>query len=298
MLSRIAELVYWIARFTERAEGVSRMVSAYHYSATQLGALEDRSGLHDLITAFGEHGDEGSTFRSTATWWVMGGENPASVVSCIRAARENARRAREVLSLEVWETLNGAASAIESMVADGSTYEAVAERIPAYTRAFAGVVETTAPRDETWEILRLGTMIERAAMTLRAVLIGAQAADRLPTEDPLALHAWTVTLRACSALDAYRKTSAGIPQGPAVVALLLHSVTCPRSVAFALREIQSTLPFGSEPQREIDRARGILISPSRSDDGAIPALADRLLGMCDRIHRAVIDEWRGRWDSP
>jgi len=298
MLSRIAELVYWIGRFTERAEGVSKMVSSYHYSATQLGSLEDRSGLHDLIAAFGEHAEhEESTFRSTAKWWVVAPSNPTSVLSCIRNARENARRAREVLSLEVWESLNGTAAAIENMVAAGAPYEIVAEQVPDRMRALSGVVETTTPRDEVWEVFRLGTMLERAAMTLRAVLIGAEAVERLPVDDPLALHAWTVTLRACSALDAYRRTSLAVPHGPSVVTLLLQSAPCPRSVAFALREAQSVIPFESHAFREAESAREMVSGPLAHGDGQIVALADSLLDSCDRIHAAVIDGWKGGWES-
>jgi len=299
VLSRIAELVYWIGRFTERAEGVSKMVSSYHYSATQLGSLEGRSGLHDLIAAFGEHTDEqASTFRTTANWWVLAPSNPTSVLSCIRNARENARRAREVLSLEVWESLSGTAAALEAMVAAGAPYEVVAEQVPGYTRALSGVVETTTPRDEAWEVFRLGTMLERAAMTLRAVLIGAEAVERVPADDPLALHAWTVTLRACSALDAYRRTSLAIPHGPAVLALLLQSGTCPRSVLFALREVQSVVPFESQALREAGRAREMVSAPLDHADGKVQALAGELLDACDRIHSAVVGEWRGGWDTP
>jgi uncharacterized alpha-E superfamily protein len=298
MLSRIAELVYWIGRFTERAEGVSKMVSSYHLSATQLGSLEGRSGLHDLITAFGEReDDEESTFRTTASWWVTASSNPTSVISCIRGARENARRAREVLSLEVWESLNGTASALESLVSAGASYDVVAARVPDYTRALSGVVETTTPRDEAWEVFRLGTMLERAAMTLRAVLIGAESVERLPEDDPLALHAWTVTLRACSALDAYRRTSVAVPHGPEVLTLLLQSVTCPRSVLFALREVQSVVPSGSKAFGVTSRARKLLTAPLDHGDGKIPALADRLLGACDRIHASVIGGWRGGWET-
>ena len=295
MLSRIAELVYWIGRFTERAEGVSKLVSAYHYSATQLGALEERSSLHDLIVAFGEHEGE-SSFRSTATWWVTSEANPTSVVSCIRGARENARRAREVLSLEVWESLNASASALDALVSAGASYAVVADRVPGYTRALAGVIESTSPRDEAWEVMRLGTMLERSAITLRAVLLGAQAVDRLPDDDPMALHAWTVTLRACTALDAYRRTSVAVPHGPAVVSLLLHSVTCPRSVVYSLREVQSVVPFGSEALREVENAREMLSAPLDHADGEVPALADRILDSCDRIHAAVVSGWRDGWE--
>ncbi|MGH2785159.1 MAG: alpha-E domain-containing protein, partial [Actinomycetota bacterium] len=140
-------------------------------------------------------------------------------------------------------------------------------------------------------------MLERAAMTLRAVLIGAEAVDRLPEDDPLALHAWTVTLRACTALDAYRRTSVAVPHGPAVVSLLLHSVTCPRSVLFSLREVQSVVPFGSEALSEVERAREMLVAPLDHRNGAIPALAEGLLDVCDQIHAAIVGSWRDGWET-
>jgi uncharacterized alpha-E superfamily protein len=141
-------------------------------------------------------------------------------------------------------------------------------------------------------------MLERAAMTLRAVLIGAEAVERLPDGDPLALHAWTVTLRACSALDAYRRTSVAVPRGPEVLTLLLQSSSCPRSVLFALREVQSVVPSQSKAFGVTARARKLLTAPLDHHDGKIPALADRLLGACDRIHASVIGGWRGGWETP
>jgi uncharacterized alpha-E superfamily protein len=183
------------------------------------------------------------------------------------------------------------------LVASGASYDIVADRVPNYTRALAGVVETTTPRDEAWEVFRLGTMLERAAMTLRAVLIGAEAVERLPDDDPLALHAWTVTLRACSALDAYRRTSVAVPHGAAVVTLLLQSVTCPRSVLFSLHEVQSVVPSG-KPSRATARARKLLRAPLDHSDGKLISLADLLLGACDQIHASVIGGWRGGWETP
>jgi uncharacterized alpha-E superfamily protein len=295
VLSRIAEHVYWVGRLVERAEGVSRLVAAYHYSATQLGALEDHAGLQDIIAGLGEPGGRSRTFRAAAMWWVTADENPFSVASCVRGAREHARRAREVLSLEVWEAVNAASAWVDSMARD-SGYVTVVERVPDFTRAIAGVVETTVPRDETWAVLRLGTMVERAPITLRAILIGAQAADRLEASDPLALHAWTVTLRACSALDAYRKTSlGGVPRAEEVVELLLRSPTCPRSVLYAVREAQALVPFGGEAAHALEQVRGRL--EARRYRGRVSTVADRLLAECDGVHEAVVGEWRGRWET-
>lgn len=296
MLSRIAERVYWIGRHVERADCIARLVTTYHRSATQLGALDERSELHDLMAALGEH-DGDASFNATAGWWVAGSANSASIVASFRGARENARGAREVLSLEMWEALNEAATKIGSLADRGSDYSVIAERAAEHCRAFSGVVESTVLRDETWEILRLGTMLERSAMTLRAVLIGAQAVELLDDSDPLAHHAWILTLRACSALDAYRRTNTAIPNGPDAVRLLLKSTTCPRSVEFSLREAQASVPYASEASSVLDTARRVTLASVDPYGKDVRGRCEALLGATDAIHDAIVGEWRGRWES-
>ncbi|GAC1659441.1 MAG: alpha-E domain-containing protein [Acidobacteriaceae bacterium] len=300
MLSRIAENVYWIGRFIERAEDVGRLVSAYHYSATQLGSLEERGGLHDLIAVLGEqdagsdHAKETSTFREAASWWVTAPDNSSSVVACIRAARESARRAREVLPFEVWEAINDAHTWTDAAMLSEALYEDVAAGIISQTRAVAGAVDEAMPRDESWEVLRLGTMIERATMTLRAILVGAQARERLEPQDPMTLHMWRVTLRATSSLDAYRRTTLAIPGSERVADLLLRSMTCPRSVLYAVREAIPLVPFGSSAMSMLDRLRELARS-ARGDEHLADA-AERLLTCCDEVHQAIVADWRAAWE--
>lgn len=297
MLSRIAENLYWIGRFVERAEDIARLVAAHHYSTMQVGRLDTESHRDDLVAALGSPGG-GSTFGDTAAWWVSSAENASSAVSCIRAARESARHAREVLSLEVWETLNGATAELDDLLGRRAPFETIAAAVPRWTGAYAGVVETTAPRDSTWAILRLGAMVERAVMTLQALSIGAESRLNWADDDPLTLHTWTVTLRACAALDAYRRATTSLPRGRTVAELLLRSPTCPRSVLFAVREAQQLVPFSSEAAAVIGEVRAELEKP-----GIEALLADametfhRLLGRCDSIHEAIVGEWRGRWET-
>lgn len=295
MLSRLAENVYWIGRFVERAEDIGRLVAAYHYSATQLGSLEEHGGIHDLIEALGEPGEGAETFRDAASWWVTSDANPSSVGSCLRSARERARSVREILPLEVWEALNAASSWIDRALATGAGYELVATEVVGFTRSVAGIVEATMPRDETWEILRLGMMIERAAMTLRATSIGAQADERLDPQDALALHMWTVTLRATSSLDAYRRTYLALPRAETVADVLIRSATCPRSVSFAIREAQALVPFGGEAAIVLEKFRDIVGDVSLASP--LSATVEHLLQICDDVHHAIVADWRGRGDG-
>jgi uncharacterized alpha-E superfamily protein len=295
VLSRLAENVYWIGRFIERSDDLGRLVSAYHYSAAQLGSLEEHGGLHDLIEALGDPGDGSTTFRGAASWWVTSEANPSSVASCVRNARERARSVRELLPLEVWEGLNATSGWVDRALATSRGYDTVASEVTRFTRAIAGIVEATMPRDETWEILRLGMMIERAAMTLRAMFIGALADERLDPQDTLALHMWTVTLRATSSLDAYRRTYLALPRAETVADVLIRSATCPRSVTFAIREAQGLVPYGGGAAASLEKFREIIGDAMFSE--SLSATVGLFLDICDELHHSIVADWRGRWNA-
>lgn len=294
MLSRLAHQVYWIGRLVERSESVSLLLGSYHYSATQLGEIDATEALQDLMAGFGEPGQATPTFQQLAAWWVNDRRNPTSAASCLMGARENAQGAREVLSLEAWETLTNAVGWLEEAERQGIWYETVANRIPQFTRTFSGVVETTMAHDDAWEVLRLGRALERATMTLRALLIGVQAADRLEETDPLRMHTWTVTLRACTALDAYRRTKVTVPRAEPVIDLLLRSEVCPRSVRYTVTEAQRFGPVdGDAPKllREIEDMTAQAV-PTELMDAA--ERIDLLLDLLERSHEAIVSWWRGR----
>jgi uncharacterized alpha-E superfamily protein len=286
MLSRLAHQVYWIGRLVERSESISLLLSSYHYSATQLGEIDATEALQDLMAGFGEPGQGAPTFPQLAAWWVNDRRNPTSASSCLLGARENARGARESLSLEAWETLTDAADWLDDAELRGIWYETVARQIPLFTRTFSGVVETTMAHDDAWGVLRLGRALERATMTLRALLIGVQAADRM--------HTWTVTLRACTALDAYRRTKVTVPRAEPVIDLLLRSEVCPRSVRYTVTEAQRFGPADGDAPKLL---REILDMTARSVPTELMDAAERidhLLDLLDRAHEAIVNWWRGR----
>lgn len=294
MLSRLAHQVYWIGRLVERAEDISLLISSYHYSATQLGEIGGTSALQDLIAAFGEPDKDTVGFPDLAAWWVTDPRNATSAASCLRSARENARSAREVLSLEAWETLTEATEWLEVAHRQGTWYETVAARIPTFTRTFAGVIESTTIHDEAWEVLLLGRSLERATMTLRTLLIGVQAAERIDETDPLSMHTWTVTLRACTALDAYRRSKVAVPRAQEVIDLLLRSSTCPRSVRYACTEAMRFAPREGDAARQLGDVLTLVRGPLPDTMPGVAETIDRALSGLELAHQAIVSWWRGR----
>lgn len=297
MLSRLAENLYWIGRYMERADGTCRLGAALYHGMTQVGAEGDHYLALDLMGVLGTQAavdgepDTPPSLADAVAWCVSETRNPSSVVSCIKAARENTRRARELLSLEVWETINAAAMQIDVHTAAGAGVEVFLRDAPWWTRAFFGVVDGALPRDEARGVLRLGCYLERADLTLRVLLLGADHLRAGAEDDPWALHFWSVVLRAVGAQDAYRKLAHG-PLSPLGVAqLLLRTPQWPRSVLYALRRCEEAVAGEGERARLLGQLRSEL-EFRRIDElaaGGAPAVA-RLLDNLDRVHNAVVQE--------
>lgn len=284
MLSRLAERVYWIGRLVERADDLARIVATWDRSAAQLGSA-DPGSLDILARALGADLRDERDPAEIVAGWMQDRSNRSSVVSCLSRARENALGAREVLSLELWETLHVADAWLQAQVDDRVPASELARGVSAHTRAFFGLLDSVTVRDEPWHVLRAGALLERASMTARTLLLGQGMDERIGPDDPLHPHAWGATLRACAALDAFRRGRVSTPAAREVEALLLRDATCPRSVIACCREA-ATLLEDSGPV--VDRIRGLA---NAVEDGAAGARA--VLGALDDVHHQLVDAWRG-----
>lgn len=240
MLSRIAGNVYWVGRYVERVDDTVRLVGAHYYGQLQIGAAGEGLFPDDLLAVLGSVPDDGAgtSLRRVVSQCVIDMDNHSSVASCLRLARENARGSREVLPLELWETLSAATGYLDGAGRQRDAEELLRE-VPQWTRAFYGLVDQAMPRTLAWTALRLGMLVERADMTLRVLILASDALAGRPADDPLTVHLWFTALRACAALDAFRTATSGFPTGSSVAEVLLHDERCPRSVLFCVRAIES-----------------------------------------------------------
>jgi uncharacterized alpha-E superfamily protein len=256
LLSRVANSVYWVSRYIERAENIARIVGVnFHLQlglsvdpAAQWQPLVDTSGDALLFKARYGVASEHAVVR----FLVFDRENPNSILSCVRVARENARSIRETISSSMWEQINAL-----YLLLRGRENETGGVDLPEFIREirqacalFHGVTHTSMTRDEAYNFLRLGGFIERADKTTR--LLDVKYFFLLPSVayvgTPLDDVQWGALLKSAGGFEMYRKRFRTI--GPAkVVEFLLMDTEFPRSVRFCLGAADRALHriTGSQP---------------------------------------------------
>ncbi|CAA9587455.1 MAG: Protein containing domains DUF403 [uncultured Thermomicrobiales bacterium] len=299
MLSRIAESLYWIGRYVERAEDTARITDVNFHHTLEMGASEEaqeRRCRHweSLVRIVGD-ADRFFLTHSEANeetvpfYLTFARDNPHSIVSCVARARENARTMRHQLASEMWEVLNRFYLELQRRHEEGETPEGAENAhdfyrwIIEYSHLFQGITDSTMPREEGWYFLQAGKFLERAEKTARALdvkyhlLIAdsslAEAAELAAADEvPRDWHQWLAVLRSLSAYEAYNKLYRSAVRPRAVIEMLTLSPVFPRSIRFAIGEVDAALT------RIAAHLPGLL-----DDDGA----ANLLLGRPSEAERAV-----------
>ncbi|MBI3757268.1 MAG: alpha-E domain-containing protein [Deltaproteobacteria bacterium] len=249
MLSRVADNLYWISRYIERAENVARFVDVNLHLMLDLpgGAAEQWEPL--VITT----GDEAffaerygaATRENVIEFLTFDRANPNAILTCLRIARENARAVRQTISSEMWEQVN----TFYLMVTDSAARDRVREapyeffrEVKLASHLFEGLTNATMSHGEGWHFCRLGRLIERADKTSRILdvkyflLLPAVADVGSPIDD----IQWAAVLRSASALEMYRKRHHHLTPDQIVDFLLLDR-EFPRSIHYALIKADESL---------------------------------------------------------
>ncbi|CAB4733712.1 MAG: alpha-E domain-containing protein [Actinobacteria bacterium] len=292
MLSRIAESMFWIGRYVERAEDTARILDVQTQLLLEDATIEEDPTCRALLSIMGVdlEADEPVDVSMVLRWLAYDQASSSSIASALAGARESARRARETLSVPMWEAINTTYRAIpsghfHSMRAPG-IFQWVRER----AALINGTADATMTRDEGWHFLMLGRCVERADMTSRLV---ATASLTSGTGAP-----WTSTLRACGAYEAFLRTYRGLETERGAAEFLLLDRLFPRSVVFALNRAEQCVDnleaggqragFQNEAQRLLGRMRAELEYRSLSDVMAdLPTEMERLQRTCAQATEAV-----------
>lgn len=273
MLSRTADHLFWMSRYTERAENTARMLNVVHETALLPQSAERAQegwlgmlSISELIPAYtARHGTV--TRDGVLHFMVRDGSNPSSILSCLRAARENARAVRGTLTSEVWETQNQTWLEVNRMLAEGAF-----ERDPGQffewvkyrSHLSRGVTLGTMLQDEAFHFLRLGTFLERADNTARLLDVKFHAVESefhglAPAREHEAdFYHWSAVLRSVSAFEVYRKVYRDAISPDRVAELLILRRDMPRSLHASLREVVDNLAqvsndYSAETQRRAGR---------------------------------------------
>jgi uncharacterized alpha-E superfamily protein len=282
MLSRVADSIYWMSRYIERAENVARSVDV---TLNLMLDLPDRSEAqwHPLVDITGDTAAfaaryRDATQRNVIQFLTFDTENVNSILSCLRAARENARSIREIISSEMWEQLNqsylmvSAAAARRAHLTDPQELFA---SVKLGSQVFAGVTDATMTHGEGWHFCRLGRKLERADKTSRILdvkyfLLLPAAHDVGTTVDDVQ---WAAVLRSASAFEMYHKRHGRISPGRIVEFLLLDR-EFPRAINYCLMA-----------------ARESVHAISGTPAGMFRSPVERVLGLlCSELAYAQIDD--------
>ena len=256
MLSRTADHLFWMSRYTERAENTARMLDVNYQTSllpqSEAVALVGWQGLlsiSELLPTYQRlHGEV--NVQKVMDFMVKDESNPSSIMSCLSAARENARAVRGTLTTEVWETHNQTWLEVRRMVSNGDF-----ERDPGQffewvkfrSHLSRGVTVGTMLMDEALYFMRLGTFLERADNTARLVDVKFHAVQSdffgaaSEKDQEYDFYHWSAILRSVSGFEVYRKVYRDVIRPDRVAELLILRPDMPRSLHASLNEVVSNL---------------------------------------------------------
>lgn len=312
MLSRVANSIFWMSRYVERAENVARFISV-NLNLSMDVSSEGRQQWMPLVTTtgdvelFAERFDAPSK-RNVLQFLTLDRGNPNSILSCLIAARENARSIREIISAEMWEHINR----FYLLVRDVGSVEAILddmhdffENVRFFGQHFMGVSDATMTHGEGWHFSQLARFIERADKTSR--ILDVKYYILLPSVNhvgsPFDELQWSALLRSASAYEMYRQRFGRIAPADVVDFLLLER-EFPRAVLHCLTRANDSLHaingsdpsgFSNLPEQRLGQLRAELAFTSASDiiDRGLHEYVDALQRRLNLVGEAVSTTYFG-----
>ncbi len=305
MLSRTADHLFWMARYMERAENTARMLDVNYQTSllpqsadSVVQAWDSLLSISELNWSFSKKYQE-VTPENVMDFMVRDETNGSSIIACLRAARENARAVRGVLTTEVWETQNQTWLELSNALRNGafeSDPAAFFERVKVRSHQSRGVTVGTMLADEALHFMRIGTFLERADNTARLLDVRFQAlaggdyfgpgtADEGQDVD---FYHWSAILRSVSGFEIYRRVYRNVIRPEKVAELLILRADMPRSLAACMNEALSNLRLvaneqSSETLRRAGRLRSDL-QHGRIDEILATGLHAYLTQFLDRVN--------------
>ena len=305
MLSRTADHLYWMSRYTERAENTARMLNV-SYETSMLPqsasaatkAWQSVLSISELLPAYYQRHDE-VTLEGVLHFMVRDETNPSSIYCCLQAARENARAVRGALTTEVWETqnltwldMNRLFKAKKFETDPAKFFEWVKYR----SHLSRGVSLGTMLQDDAFRFVRLGTFLERADNTARLLDVRFHAiksdyhGSHLPGKgnSQFDFYHWSAILRSVSAFEVYRKVYRNVITPERVAEMLILRRDMPRSLHACMAEVVQNLEaVANDHSAETQRQAGLLLAElqyGRIDELLATGLHAYLVHFLERVH--------------
>lgn len=275
MLSRVADSTYWMSRYVERAENIARFIDVNLHLMLDI-PVEVPQQWQPLVTVTGDqdlfaerHGE--ATQDTVIQFLTFDSNYPNSIVSCLRSARENARSIREVISSEMWQSINEFYLFVTSEQAREEAFDephTFFDKVKLNGQSFIGITEGTMSHGEGWQFLRLGGMIERAEKTSR--ILDVKYFFLLPKVEYIGATydniQWAAVLKSAGGLEMYRKRFHRISRNQ-VADFLIFDRQFPRAIHHCIIQAEEALhqitgsplgTFSNEAERQLGRLRADL----------------------------------------
>lgn len=253
MLSRTADHLYWMSRYTERAENTARLLDVNYQMSLLPQSTQTIENAWRAMLEISELTETYISRHETVTptgviqFMVSDVNNLSSIVRCLQAARENARAVRGAITTELWETINTTWLDAQRMMREGIMQRSPTdffEWVKFRSHLTRGVHNGTMMRGEVYDFIQLGTFLERADNTARLLdvkFLAAAASNNERIDSVDEFYYWAAILRSVSAFENYRKVYRDVITPERIAELMILSINMPRSLAACLQEVVETL---------------------------------------------------------
>jgi uncharacterized alpha-E superfamily protein len=300
MLSRVADNLYWMSRYLERAENTAALIDEHLNLMLDSAPASSEERWSRVVASLGIIPFE-TPPRSVPHALAFGTGRRSSIVTCVASARDNARQVREQASSEMWEQLNR----LYHSVRDASAQEQWRSDPQAFLKAvrdgaylFQGITDSTMNHDQAWRFIQFGRYLERAGALITLLDVHFRSFEAEQQSQDLSIHLeWIGLLKSCSAFEAYCKVYTADVKAARVAEFLLLNDVFPHSLRFCLERIHAAVqafPEGSRKATErLARLTGRLRSTLSFSDigelmaGGLHTWLDSVLRQCHLIHIAV-----------
>ena len=297
MLSRTADHLFWMSRYIERAENLARLLDVTYQMSLVPQSLSAINQSWNAIITLNSLDEAYQAKYSTVNgenvlkFMVSDPDNPASIFSCLRSARENAHAVRGTLTTEMWETLNSTWLEAREKTFDQLYHAGISEFfewVKTRSSLSRGTTLGTLLQDEAYHFIRIGTLLERADNTARILDVKYHVLRPQGDEGATDFYEWGALLRSVSAFEVYRKVYRDVITPERVAELLIFNKDMPRSLQFCLNSVVKNLGLISNSNSgETERQGGMLnaqLRYGRIEDILEHGLHEWLTDFMDRIY--------------
>ena len=301
MLSRVADSLYWMSRYFERADHCARVIEANYNLLLNPSKLSTEQRWHRVTASIGLRDDPEIVPQDAMIRLTADLKTPSSIVSCINGARENASQVREQISSEMWERLNRLYhEVLEASSRSHQDFEPlrVVNSVRTGSYAFNGVTDATMNHGEGWYFIQMGKYIERAGAL--SVLLDAHFSHSDDADD----LEWVGLLSSCGAFEAYCRVYTADLKPDRVAEFLMLNPEFPYSVRYSVDKMQHALHAiaevspgrrTSELERIVGRLRASLAYVQIQDIMAggfrkyLTGISDQCMSFHAALHQVYID---------